>query len=268
MVGISSEQIIAEAYLKGCRGFDPERAFTALKATAMSDLRGLDYVQKLQPIPSDVMKNRPVAQALEFAIGDASIAQMAKALGKTSDYEYFKKRAASYKMYFDANSGFFRGKMTDGSWNPVFDPLKSTRPWAADYAEGNAWQYLWLVPQDVPGLIALLGGEQKFNDVLAGSQYFFCGAPDDHALRDRGGAGGFQFGAKADLGGAILIQNWLAGGAVNSRPADIYQAHAAHAHRFHLGMVAKDGDGDANHLGGIHHQGPGRNTDRTPVYGE
>lgn len=166
MVGISSEQIIAEAYLKGCRGFDPERAFDALKTTAMSDLRGLNYIQKFQPIPSDVMKNRPVAQAMEFAISDASIALMAKAMGKTSDNEYFKKRAAGYKLYFDAQSGFFRGKMSDGSWNPVFDPLKSTRPWAADYAEGNAWQYLWLVPQDVPGLMTLLGGEKKFVEKL------------------------------------------------------------------------------------------------------
>jgi len=162
MVGISSLQIIAEAYLKGFRGFDAEKAFAAIKATAMSDLRGLNYVQKFQPISSDGKVGRPVATALELAIGDGSIALMAKAMGKTDDYEYFSKRAANYKLYFDAQSGFFRGKMTDGSWNPRFDPIKSNKPWAADYAEGNAWQYLWLVPQDVQGLMSLLGGEKEF----------------------------------------------------------------------------------------------------------
>ena len=183
MVGISSLQIIAEAYIKGFRGFDGKRAFAAMKATAMSDLRGLDYVQKFQPITSDKNKNRPVAQALELAIGDASIALMAKAMGNTQDYEYFKKRAANYHLYYDSESGFFRGKMSDGSWNPVFDPIKSTRPWASDYAEGNAWQYLWLVPQDVPGLISLLGGEKSFSEKL---DIFFSlkGEPGDEALVD------------------------------------------------------------------------------------
>ncbi len=170
MVGISSQQIIAEAYLKGFRGFDAERAFAAIKATAMSDLRGLDYVQKFQSIPSDVMKNRPVAMALELAISDGSTALMAKAMGKTDEYNYFRKRAESYKLYFDAQSGFFRGKMSDGTWNPNFDPLISTKPLAADYAEGNAWQYLWLVPQDVPGLIGLLDGEKSFVEKL--DQFF------------------------------------------------------------------------------------------------
>ncbi|GHT67144.1 hypothetical protein AGMMS50239_29800 [Bacteroidia bacterium] len=170
MVGISSFQVIAEACIKGIKGFDAEKAYNALKITAMSDLRGLDYVRDLKPIPSDVMKNRPVASALEYAIGDACIALMAKKLGKTADYEYFKKRAENYKLYYDKESGFPRGKMADGSWNPVFDPLKSKRPYATDYAEGNAWQYLWLVPQDVNGLIELLGGEAAFIDRL--DQFF------------------------------------------------------------------------------------------------
>ena len=166
MVGISSQQIIAEAYLKGFRGFDAEKAFAAMKTTAMSDLRGLNYVQKFQPIPSDGKVGRPVAQALELAIGDGSIALMAKSMGKTADYEYFSRRAENYKLYYDAQSGFFRGKMADGSWNPNFDPMKSTKPLAADYAEGNAWQYLWLAPQDVSGLMALLGGEKSFVEKL------------------------------------------------------------------------------------------------------
>lgn len=170
MVGISSFQVIAEAWLKGCKGFDVERAYEALKATAMSDIRGLDFVRELNPIPSDVMKNRPVATALEYAIGDACIALMAKKMKKDEDYAYFKKRAESYRSYYDKETGFFRGIMSNGEWNPVFDPIKSQHPYATDYAEGNAWQYLWLVPQDVYGLIDLLGGEEAFIDRL--DQFF------------------------------------------------------------------------------------------------
>jgi predicted alpha-1,2-mannosidase len=162
MVGISSQQVIAEAYLKGIKGFDAERAFMAMKTTAMSDLRGLNYLREFKPIPSDVKIGRPVAQALELSVSDGSIALMAKALGKINDYEYFKKRGQNYKLYFDDNVGFLRGKMADGRWNPDFDPLKSTKPYGTDFAEGNSWQYLWLVPQDVPGLISLLGGEKIF----------------------------------------------------------------------------------------------------------
>ena len=166
MVGVSSFQIIAEAYMKGVKGFDPERAFNALKVSAMNDVRGLDFDRDFKPIASDVMRNRPVGMALEIAIGTGSIALMAKKMGKTEDYEYFKKRAENYKLYYDNEVGFFRGKMADGNWNPVFDPIKSKRPWATDYAEGNAWQYLWLVPHDVEGLIRLVGGEVPFIDRL------------------------------------------------------------------------------------------------------
>ena len=166
MVGINSFQVIAEAYVKGIQGFDAERAFNALKVSAMNDVRGLEFDRDMKPIPSDVMRNRPVATALEYAIGTASIALMAQKMGKTEDYEYFKKRSENYKLYFDKSTGFFRGKMADGSWNPRFHPIKSVRPWATDYAEGNPWQYLWLVPQDVEGLIELLGGETIFKDRL------------------------------------------------------------------------------------------------------
>lgn len=176
MVGINSLQVIAEAYLKGNKGFDPERAFRVMKAVAMSDLRGLAFDRDFKVIPSDVMKNRPVATALEYAIGAASIALMSKAMGKAEDYEYFNKRACNYKLYYDKEVGFFRGKMADGSWNPVFHPIKSKKPWATDYAEGNPWQYLWLVPQDVEGLIELLGGEEAFEDKL---NTFFSIDPGD-----------------------------------------------------------------------------------------
>jgi predicted alpha-1,2-mannosidase len=162
MVGISSMQIIAEAYLKGIKGFDPERAFNAIKKTAMGDSLGLSYVKTFQPIPAD-KESRSVAKGLEYAIGDGSTALMAKKLNKTEDYRYFLKRARNYQLYFDPKDLFFKGKLSDGSWKPDFDPLKAGN---VTYAEGNAWQYLWLVPQDISGLMKLLGGERSFNNKL------------------------------------------------------------------------------------------------------
>ena len=164
MVGISSQQVIAEAYLKGIKGFDIDRAYAAMKGTAMLDIKGQNFIKEFKPIPSDARGvGRPVAQALELAVGDASIALMAKHKANTQDFDYFKKRGQSYKSYYDSSVGFLRGKMSDGSWNPNFDPLKSTRPFGNDFAEGNSWQYLWLTPQDVHGLVSLLGGEKAFN---------------------------------------------------------------------------------------------------------
>jgi predicted alpha-1,2-mannosidase len=162
MVGISSLQIIAEAYLKGIGGFDVNRAFKAISSTAMSDSLGMMYVKNFKAIPSD-KERRSVAKGLEYAIGDGSIALMAKRMKKTGEYNDFIKRAGNYKAYFDPASQFFRGRLANGEWAPGFDPLKANN---TTYAEGNAWQYLWLVPQDVKGLITLLGGEGSFNNKL------------------------------------------------------------------------------------------------------
>jgi predicted alpha-1,2-mannosidase len=166
MVGFNSFQVISEAYLKGCPGFDIEKAYHALKTTAMLDTLGLNYVKEFKPIPIDTRIFRPVARALEYAIGDAGIALVAKNLGKTDDYQYFSKRGKNYKLYYDNDDGFIKGKTSDGLWNPIFHPLRSTRPYAREYAEGNAWQYLWLAPQDVSGMVDMLGGEDAFIDRL------------------------------------------------------------------------------------------------------
>lgn len=162
MVGISSLQIIAEAYLKGIKGLDADKLFEAMKATANTDYRGLDYVRNFQHIPADKVRES-VARALEYAISDASIAAMAKKLNRKADYDYFSKRASNYKLYFDPATKFFRAKLADGSFRPDFDP---TRAPDHDYTEGNAWQYLWLVPYDVKGLTALLGGDAAFANKL------------------------------------------------------------------------------------------------------
>ena len=176
MVGISSIQVIAEAYLKGYRGFDGERAYEAIKTTSILDIEGLNYLREFKPIPYDVGLGRTVGQAMELCISDGSIALMAKAMGKEDDYEYYNRRAKNYQLYYDHSVEFFRGKKSDGSWNPIFVPLSSQRSVAKDYAEGNAWQYLWLVPQDVSGLMELMGGRDRFISRL---DSFFMLEPED-----------------------------------------------------------------------------------------
>ena len=160
MVGYHAIPVIADAYLKGFSGFDAERAFEAMRSSALRDERGLDFVKSQGFIPAD-SQVESVARALEYAIDDWCIAAMAKALGKTDDVELFSKRAKYYEYYFDKNTTFMRGKMSDGSWRSPFDPISSKHR-DDDYCEGNAWQYTWLVPQDVEGLIQLFGGDKEF----------------------------------------------------------------------------------------------------------
>lgn len=160
MVGYHAIPVIADAYLKGFRGFDAEKAFEAMKSSAMNDFRGVDFVKLQGYIPAD-SQVESVARAMEYAIDDWCIAAMATALGKTEDAAYFSKRAKYYENYFDPQTCFMRGKMTDGSWRAPFSPIASQHN-ADDYCEGNAWQYLWLVPQNPEGLIELLGGEEPF----------------------------------------------------------------------------------------------------------
>jgi predicted alpha-1,2-mannosidase len=165
MPGLSSIQVIAEAYLKRIKGFNADTALAAIKKTINYDGIGLNYVREFKNIPSDRVRES-VARAMEYSIGDGSAALMAKHMGRTDDYNYFLQRSKNYQLYFDSSTKFFRGKKEDGTWNPVFIPARSSRPWINDYSEGNAWQYLWLVPQDVPGLMSLMGGETNFNDRL------------------------------------------------------------------------------------------------------
>ena len=161
MPGTSAVQVIAEAYLKGYRGFDTALALAAIKGSDMRNEAGLDYVRQQGYIPCDKV-HESVAKAMEYCISDGSAALMARRMGRKEDYAWFAKRAKNYRNYFDSSVGFFRGRRADGSWNPVFDPAKTSHPWIDDYAEGNAWQYLWLVPEDVEGLIKLLGGDKAF----------------------------------------------------------------------------------------------------------
>lgn len=164
MPGNSATQVIADAYLKGIKGFDTTLAYEAAKNTAMLDNRGLKYVKRYGFIPADSMVES-VAMGLEYAIADGCTALMAKRMGRKSDYNYFEKRSEYYKNYYDSTVHFMRGRISETQWREPFSPFIS-RHMKDDFTEGNAWQYTWLVPQDVHGLIKLLGGEKKFTKKL------------------------------------------------------------------------------------------------------
>ncbi|AUD03237.1 GH92 family glycosyl hydrolase [Spirosoma pollinicola] len=164
MPGNSAMPVIADACLKGISGFDVNRAFEAMKKSAMLDERGLKFVKSKGYIPADSLVES-VARGLEYAIDDWAIAQVAKKLGKQDDYAYFSKRAKAYQQYFDPETRFMRGRVSDSDRRTPFSPVVS-RHMKDDFAEGNVWQYTWLVPQDVEGLIALFKGEEEFTRKL------------------------------------------------------------------------------------------------------
>jgi predicted alpha-1,2-mannosidase len=164
MVGYSAVPVVADALLKGYKGFDANLAYEAMKTTAMGDDRGIKYVKKYGYIPADSSRES-VSMGLEYAIDDWSLAQVAKKLGKTEDYTYFSKRGAYYKNYYDAKAGFMRGRLSQDAWRTPYSPFISIHE-TGDFTEGNGWQYTFLVPQDVEGLISMLGGVDKFNTKL------------------------------------------------------------------------------------------------------
>jgi predicted alpha-1,2-mannosidase len=164
MVGYSAVPVVADALLKGYKGFDANLAYEAMKTTAMGDERGIKYVKKYGYIPADSSRES-VSMGLEYAIDDWSLAQVAKKLGKAEDYAYFSKRGAYYKNYYDAKAGFMRGRLSQDTWRTPYSPFISIHE-TGDFTEGNGWQYTFLVPQDVEGLISMLGGVDKFNTKL------------------------------------------------------------------------------------------------------
>lgn len=164
MVGVHSIPVIVDACLKEIKGIDEERAYSIVRGFIDRNDNGLDYLRNNEFIPADKV-DWSVARALEYAIDDYCIAMLAKKLGKEDDYKLFLKRSGYYKHYFDSNTRFMRGKMSDGSWREPFDPSYSMHL-MDDYVEGNAWQYTWLVPHDVEGLVELFGGKEEFMDKL------------------------------------------------------------------------------------------------------
>ncbi len=164
MVGYSAVPVLADAILKGYKGFDVNLAYQAMKATAMRDTLAIKFVKKLGYIPADSTANS-VSMGMEYAIDDWCLAQVAKKMGKQEDYAYFSKRGEYYKNYYDPKVGFMRGRMSANTWRTPYSPFISIHE-HGDFTEGNGWQYTWLAPQDVEGLINLLGGDQKFTKKL------------------------------------------------------------------------------------------------------
>lgn len=161
MVGNPAIPVLADIVLKGFE-VDKEAAFKAMKTSAMLDERSLGLLKEYGYIPYDKEPtNETTAKGLEYALADGCVAQLAKLLDKKKDYDYFLDRSRSYRKYFDPASHFMRGLSSENKFSEPFDPFY-TAPGKGDYTEGNAWQYAWLVPHDVHGLISLFGGEERF----------------------------------------------------------------------------------------------------------
>ncbi|WP_437343360.1 GH92 family glycosyl hydrolase [Rhodanobacter lycopersici] len=160
MTGYHAVAIIADAYIKGVRGFDADQALKAMVSTATYGPYGdlADYM-KLGYVPID-KETEAGSKTQEYAYDDWAVAQMAKALGKHGIYATFEKRAANWRNVWDPKTDFMRAKLSNGQFRTPFDPTSAA--YGSDYTEANAWQYSWYVPQDVAGLVAAYGGDQKF----------------------------------------------------------------------------------------------------------
>lgn len=155
MIGYHAVPVIADAYLKGIRNYDSGKAFEAMKHSATQDKLGLESYKKLGYIPVE-KESESVSKTLEYAYDDWTIAQMAKALGKTDEYKTFTERAQYYKNIYDPETQFMRGRFRN-TWFAPFDPYEVN----FNYTEANSWQYSFYVPQDISGFINLLGGKDK-----------------------------------------------------------------------------------------------------------
>lgn len=170
MIGNNSASVVADAYIKGLRGYDIETLWQAVKHGADHEgpvsavgREGVEYYNTLGYVPYDVKINENAARTLEYAYDDFAIYQLGKALGKPeSEIEIYKKRAYNYKNLFDPESGLMRGKNKDGKFQSPFNPFK----WGDAFTEGNSWHYTWSVFQDIDGLSKLMGGKKKFEAKL------------------------------------------------------------------------------------------------------
>lgn len=161
MPGYSAVPIIADAYLKGFHGFDAERAFKYMTASATyPKQKGVTYLMEKGYIPCDKV-SEATSIALEYAADDWGIALMAKKMNKAKEYETYLERGKSYKKYFDNNIKFIRPKMDDGSWRAPYSPFKSR-----DYTEGTGWQYTFFNPQCPENIIDIMGGDAPFTSKL------------------------------------------------------------------------------------------------------
>ncbi|NUS38444.1 MAG: glycoside hydrolase family 92 protein [Lysobacter sp.] len=157
MIGYHAVPVIADAYMKGIRGYDTREALAAMVASASyGPYGGIAQYMQLGYVPIDE-EGEAASKTLEYAFDDWTIARVANAMGKQDVATTFTKRASNWKHAFDPATGFMRARKRDGSFRTPFDPTASG--YGTDYTEGNAWQYSWYVPQDVAGLAGALGGD-------------------------------------------------------------------------------------------------------------
>ena len=163
MPGCNAIPIIADACMKGFKGFDIKRAYNAMKVSAMNRKQsGISYLIGGNYIPCDEI-GAATSKALEYAIDDWGVAAVAKKLNIKKDAEMFSDMSQYYKNYFDSTNGFMRPKLKNGSWFGPYNPATADQKY---FTEGNGWQYTFLVPQDPRGLINLFGGDNAFANKL------------------------------------------------------------------------------------------------------
>lgn len=193
MIGYHAASVLADMIVKDVKGFDYERAFKAMKTTAMNEHYDcLPEYRTLGYVPFD-KEAESVSKTLEYAYDDYAIAQAAKKLGKTDDYNYFMKRSRHYRNLFDSETKYMRGKDSKGQWRTPFSPLAYEGPGSVngwgDITEGFTVQYHWTVPHDVHGLMRLMGRD-TFKQRL--DSLFQHELPDDipgaHDIQGRIGA--------------------------------------------------------------------------------
>jgi len=160
MIGYHGVSVISDAFIKGIRDYDANKALTAMKYSAMQDHLGLSSYKEFGFIPVEE-ESESVSKTLEYAYDDWTIAQMAKAMGEIEDYRYYIGRSQNYKNVYDPKTKFMRGRFRN-TWFAPFDPFEVN----FNYTEANAWQYQFYVPQDINGMIQLSGGKQNFEDQL------------------------------------------------------------------------------------------------------
>jgi predicted alpha-1,2-mannosidase len=170
MIGNHAVPVIADAYLKGFKGFNVTKAFEAVKESLTRNHKKSDWnvYAKFGYYPFDIIKEESVSKTLEFTYDDYCAALFAKALGQSDDFKYFMNRSGFYQNLFDKQTCLMRGKDSAGCWRTPFHTslLSAAGSIGGDYTEGNAWQYTWHIQHDVDGLIKLMGGSSNFTEKL------------------------------------------------------------------------------------------------------
>ena len=187
MIGNHSIPVIVDAVLKGVAGVDEEKAYEAVFNSSIVSHPNSPFEvwEKYGYMPENI-QTQSVSITLEQAFDDWCVAQLAKRLGKEKDYNHFMKRSAFYRNLFNSKTGFFQPNNDKGEWIEPFDPYKYGANGGYPFTEGNAWQYFWYVPQNIPDLISLTGGNKAF---VAKLDTFFTVSYQSGALNDN--ASGF-----------------------------------------------------------------------------